>query len=151
MRPFCRPNYVTGHWSNLGSLVLSLNLSTALMLYATWENGKRANGDGDGDHRLSEGDVGTLGFRHPTIRYTIWMAIRRRGVVPYRYLDTQVGDFMTLRVRSAVEAGADRNTSHPPIRPHTTTGRGQPHRFYSACADRGSSPFSSNQVCKFWF
>ena len=63
-----RPRFVAGHSINLGFLVLSIILSTTTMLYAKWENGKRARGDRD--HRLAEGDQGILGYRHPHFRYT---------------------------------------------------------------------------------
>ncbi|KAL2053359.1 hypothetical protein ABVK25_006353 [Lepraria finkii] len=62
------PRYVAGHSINLGFLVLSIILSTTTMLYAKWENGKRARGDRN--HRLAEGDQGMLGYRHPIFRYT---------------------------------------------------------------------------------
>ena len=63
-----RPRYITGHSINLGFLAMSLLLSTINMLYARWENKKRAQGKRD--HRLLEGDEGMLGYRHPQFRYT---------------------------------------------------------------------------------
>ena len=64
-----RPRYITGHSINMGFLAFSLLLSITNILYAKWENAKRVRGDRD--HRLSEGDEGMLGYRHPSFRYTI--------------------------------------------------------------------------------
>ncbi|KAL8829733.1 MAG: hypothetical protein Q9191_001843 [Dirinaria sp. TL-2023a] len=63
------PKYITGHWINVGFLIMSLVLSTSMILYAKWENRKRARGERD--YRLAEGDEGLLGYRHPQFRYTI--------------------------------------------------------------------------------
>lgn len=63
------PKYITGHWINVGFLIMSLILSTSMILYAKWENRKRARGERD--YRLAEGDEGLLGYRHPQFRYTI--------------------------------------------------------------------------------
>lgn len=63
------PNYTTGHAINLGMLVFSLILSTTNITYCTWENRRRLRGERD--YRLSEGDEGLLGYRHPSFRYTI--------------------------------------------------------------------------------
>ena len=64
-----RPRYIAGHSINMGFLVLSLILTTMTMLYAGWENKKRAQGDRA--YRLAEGDEGALGYRHPQFRYTM--------------------------------------------------------------------------------
>ena len=64
-----KPDYTTGHFINLGMLVLSLALATTHILYVKWENRKRENGGRD--YRLDEGDEGMLGYKHPSFRYTI--------------------------------------------------------------------------------
>ncbi|KAL8819372.1 MAG: hypothetical protein Q9223_002186 [Gallowayella weberi] len=64
-----KPRYTTGHSINLGMLALSLVLSTTNILYVKWENRKRERGARD--YRLTEGDEGMLGYRHPSFRYTI--------------------------------------------------------------------------------
>ncbi|KAI4192884.1 MAG: hypothetical protein LQ348_003019 [Seirophora lacunosa] len=63
------PEYRTGHAINIGFLVSSLCLTTINILYAKQENRKRDKGERD--HRLTEGDEGMLGSRHPSFRYTI--------------------------------------------------------------------------------
>lgn len=63
------PRYITGHAINIGMLVLSLITTTTLLLYQNSENKKRARGGRD--YRLTEGDVGQLGYRHPEFRYTL--------------------------------------------------------------------------------
>lgn len=63
-----RPDYVLGHSINLGSLVLAIITVSLCMLYNSWENKKRDNGDRD--DRLNE-DQSRLGHRHPHYRYTI--------------------------------------------------------------------------------
>ncbi|KAL8652230.1 MAG: hypothetical protein Q9210_002808 [Variospora velana] len=63
------PEYRTGHAINVGFLVFSLSLSTINILYAKRENRKRDRGERD--HRLTEGDEGMLGYRHPSFRYNI--------------------------------------------------------------------------------
>ncbi|KAL8700175.1 MAG: hypothetical protein Q9201_005595 [Fulgogasparrea decipioides] len=64
-----KPDYTTGHAINISFLVFSLILSSTNILYTKWENRKRQRGGRD--HRLSEGDEGMLGYRHPSFRYTI--------------------------------------------------------------------------------
>lgn len=63
------PDYTTGHAINVGFLVFSITLSTINILYVKWENQKRDRSERD--YRLTEGDQGNLGYRHPLFRYTI--------------------------------------------------------------------------------
>ncbi|OCK84018.1 MFS general substrate transporter [Lepidopterella palustris CBS 459.81] len=63
------PRYITGHAINLGVLGLALMLTSTGIIYCSWENSKRAQGERD--YRLAEGDEGMLGYRHPAFRYTI--------------------------------------------------------------------------------
>ncbi|KAI9818389.1 MAG: hypothetical protein M1827_000447 [Pycnora praestabilis] len=63
------PDYITGHAINAGMLVFSLLLTVINLLYIRQENGKRARGERD--DRLTEGDAGMLGHRHPNFRYTL--------------------------------------------------------------------------------
>ncbi|KAF2086909.1 MFS general substrate transporter [Saccharata proteae CBS 121410] len=63
------PKYTTGHAINIGVLCFSLILSTANLIYCSWENRKRATGQRDS--RLAEGDEGSLGYRHPAFKYTL--------------------------------------------------------------------------------
>jgi len=64
----CRPRSVLGHSIIVAFLVLSLILSTTTMVYAKFENTKRARGDRI--YTLAEGDAGMLGHRHSSFRYT---------------------------------------------------------------------------------
>jgi len=50
-------------------LCLSLVCTTILLVYNAAENKKRAKGDRD--DRLTTGDPGQLGYRHPSFRYTL--------------------------------------------------------------------------------
>ncbi|MCJ1371593.1 hypothetical protein MMC20_002812 [Loxospora ochrophaea] len=63
------PRYVAGHSINIAFLVWSILLSITTILYVKWANGKREKGERD--NRLTEGDEGNLGYRHPSFRYTI--------------------------------------------------------------------------------
>ncbi|KAF2490354.1 MFS general substrate transporter [Lophium mytilinum] len=63
------PRYYTGHAINIGMLAFSIILSTSNILYCKWENKKRETGQRDS--RLTEGDEGKLGYRHPHFKYTI--------------------------------------------------------------------------------
>ncbi|KAL8771426.1 MAG: hypothetical protein Q9209_003094 [Squamulea sp. 1 TL-2023] len=62
-------DYTTGHFINVGMLVVSLCLSTTNILYVKWENRKRETGGRD--YRLNGSDDGMLGYQHPSFRYTI--------------------------------------------------------------------------------
>ncbi|KAL8787727.1 MAG: hypothetical protein Q9213_002047 [Squamulea squamosa] len=64
-----KSDYATGHFINVGMLVLSLCLSTTNILYVKWENRKREKGGRD--YRLNGRDEGMLGYQHPSFRYTI--------------------------------------------------------------------------------
>ncbi|KAK3053952.1 hypothetical protein LTR09_005232 [Extremus antarcticus] len=63
------PGYITGHAINIGALALALLTTTILIFYNTWENKQRDGGKRD--YRLQEEDESTLGYRHPSFRYTV--------------------------------------------------------------------------------
>ncbi|KAH8885500.1 MFS general substrate transporter [Thozetella sp. PMI_491] len=63
------PDYLPGHYTCLGSLVMVLILITLQVTYLKRENMKRERGDRD--YRLTEGNIASLGHRHPAFKYTI--------------------------------------------------------------------------------
>ncbi|KAF1846006.1 MFS general substrate transporter [Cucurbitaria berberidis CBS 394.84] len=63
------PKYALGHSVSLGALVLTLVLALAQIMYLNWENKKRDRGERD--DRLLQENVGQLGHRHPSFRYTL--------------------------------------------------------------------------------
>ncbi|MCJ1248143.1 hypothetical protein MMC30_005358 [Trapelia coarctata] len=66
--PAAAPHYVTGHCINIGFLALAIVLTIITLAYINIENRKRARGERN--DRLTQGDEGVLGYRHPEFRYS---------------------------------------------------------------------------------
>jgi hypothetical protein len=65
-----KPNYLTGHYINIGSNAIAFLLAAAGIVYTKWENGKRERGERDNRLAgLSPEEQNQLGYRHPAFRY----------------------------------------------------------------------------------
>ena len=64
---------ITGHAINISILGAAIVTTTAMIFYNTWENRKRDRSRRD--HRSNEEDESTLGYRHPSLRHTVYIGI----------------------------------------------------------------------------
>lgn len=65
-----KPNYLRGHYINIGAQCIAFLLALGGIVYTKWENKKRDRGERD--YRLTglnDDQQGQLGYRHPDFRY----------------------------------------------------------------------------------